>query len=204
MDEKKEIKNRLEEPVIVEETGKLPVKVISEGDKEAMYKAYRKGMAMTEIAEEFGLTYRSVIKYKQKGLWDARKEQDLAILKATPEQLSVEAYTKVLRTVLKLADIIERQVVLDESAEGGPVKVDLKTIVECIDKLTRLHLFAKAGGVDQKKKIIEKRIHKIDYAAMAKIYMQAKQQDNLEYDAKAHLRDVIDASYKESSDDEET
>lgn len=192
-DKENKLTQELDAAEAAETAGKVPAKVVSDYDKEVMYKAFKRGISLTDIAEEFGVSYRSLTRYKSLGNWDERKMKELAIVDAAPIAIAEEAYTKLLKSCWKLADIVERQLVFDESAEGDAgARVNLKMITDCIDKLTRLHLFAQAGGVNQVH--VKSETHKIDYAEMAKIYMKAKK-EGVDYDAKAHLQDVIDTTY---------
>lgn len=177
---------------------KVPQKTITDAEKEAMFALYKNGSTLKEIAEQFNLSYGTLKKYKKAGDWDDRKEIEVAketkLMTTGPEALAMESYTKVLRSCFVLAERAEQRII----QEGETVNPNLlKTLTDCIDKLQRLHLFSKAGGVNKNE---NRNVNvKVDYKEMAKIYKKAKENGE-EYDSGEHLKDVINATYEDTDD----
>jgi hypothetical protein len=177
---------------------KTPQKVITETEKEMMYTMYRNGATLKAISEEFDLAYVTLKKYKREGGWDERKEIEIAketkLMEIGPETLAQESYTKVLRACFVLAEQAEQRVLKN----GEDINPNLlKLLTDCIDKLQRLHLFSKAGGVNKSESRNLNVNTKVDYREMAKIYKEAKKNGE-EYDSKKHLEDVINATYEDN------
>lgn len=187
------------------EASQLPASEASTYDQELMYQEYLRGVTMTQIAENWKekVSYRTVQRYKEKFRWDERKEKDLALKaflsESETDTIARETYTKLLKVCYRLVSDLERSV-FDADAEEQARSVPLKTITDAVEKLTKLHYFAQAGGVD-KKSIESKHTQvNVDYAEMAKIYMKAKT-EGVDYDAKAHMKDVIDGKFKRVKDE---
>jgi hypothetical protein len=94
-----------------------------------------------------------------------------------------------------LEDAQNGYVIVDEQARRIPIK----TLMECIEKAGRywsLELKTrKEGGANG--------TFKIDYKEMAKIFMGAKA-EGIPYNAKGHMKAVIDAAHQQKSDDSKT
>ena len=160
---------------------------------------------MTQIAENWKVSYRTVQRYKEKLDWDNRKEKDIAqkaFLNETEiDTIARETYSKLLKVCYRLVSDLERSV-FEVDAEQQARTVPLKTITDAVEKLTKLHYFAQAGGVE--KRITESKHTQVnvDYAKMAELYMSAKK-DGVNYDAKAHLKDVIEGKFTRVKKDRE-
>jgi hypothetical protein len=175
---------------------KGPQKITTATDKEMMYTMYKSGTTLKAIAEQFGLAYITLKKYKKDGKWDERKELDVAketnLTTSGPGALGKEAYTKILRSCFVLAERTEQRIVKGgEDINPGLLKV----LTECIDKLQRLHLFSESGGVTKSE---TKNLNvKVNYKEMAKLYKEAKEKGE-QYDSGKHLKDVINATYEDN------
>ena len=186
----------------VVEVDNLPSKVFqpSDFDKEQMYQDFRKGKNLVEIAEKWNCSEKSISRYKKDGKWEERRQKEIEQKKQLEtievEDIARETYTKLLKVTYKLVSDFENYV-FDGEEQGSPVP--LKVLTEAVEKLTKLHYFAANGGVERTKtETVSRSVHeKIDYAALAKIHLEAKK-SNPQYDQKALLKDVVDASYKKS------
>jgi transposase len=179
-----------------QEVQTLPVEV-GTFDQEKMYQRFVRGITLTAIAEEFGISYATIKRYKDKLEWDARKERDLEqkafLNESEVDTIARETYSKLLKVCYRLVSDLERSV-FEVDAEQQARSVPLKTITDAVEKLTKLHYFAQAGGVD-KKQIESKHTQvNVDYTEMAKLYMSAKK-EGVDYDAKSHLKDVIEGNF---------
>lgn len=187
------------EPNVVD-TDNLPSKVFqpSDFDKEQMFQDFRKGKSLVEIAEKWNCSEKSISRYKKDGKWEERRNREIEERKQLEtievEDIAKETYTKLLKVTYKLVSDFERYV-FDGEEQGSPVP--LKVLTEAVEKLTKLHYFAANGGVERTKSetVTRNVTEKIDYAALAKIHLEAKK-TNPDYNQKALLKDVVDASYK--------
>jgi transposase len=174
-------------------------------DQEKMYQRFVRGVTLAAIAEEFGISYATIKRYKDKLDWEERKQRDIAqkaFLDETEiDTIARETYSKLLKVCYRLVSDIERSV-FEVDAEQQARTVPLKTITDAVEKLTKLHYFAQAGGVE--KRITESKHTQVnvDYAKMAELYMSAKK-DGVNYDAKAHLKDVIEGKFTRVKKDRE-
>ncbi len=192
-----EISKPTKKPELAVEIPLLPVvadKATSDFDKDVMFRLYRSGTTLKDIALQFDLSEKTIQRYKATGGWEERKLEEALVMKAGPSEASVEAYSKLVRVCWKLANDLEKATL--DGDDARTTTANLKTIVDCVDKLTRLHLFAEAGGIDQKN--VTTTVVKVDYAEMAKLYSKLKA-EGIEYNAKEHLKDVIDAQYKNNA-----
>lgn len=186
------------EPNVVE-IDNLPSKVFqpSDFDKEQMYQEFRRGKTLKAIAEKWNISERSVGKYRKDGNWDDKKQRDIEerqkLEKTEVEDVAKETYSKLLKICYKLVSDFEKYVFEGEE-QGAPVP--LKVLTEAVERLTKLHYFAANGGVERTKtETVSRNVsERIDYAALAKIHLEAKKL-NPSYDEKGLLKDVVDASY---------
>lgn len=184
----------------VVEVANLPSKVFqpSDFDKEQMYQDFRKGKNLVDIAEKWNCSEKSVSRYKKDGKWEERRQREIDERKQLEsievEDIARETYSKLLKVTYKLVSDFERYV-FDGEEQGSPVP--LKVLTEAVEKLTKLHYFAANGGVERTKteSITRNVTEKIDYAALAKIHLEAKK-TNPGYDERGLLKDVVDSSYK--------
>jgi rRNA maturation protein Nop10 len=171
----------------------------SDFDLEQMYQEYRRGKTLGSIAEKFNLSDKTVGKYRKELKWDERRakevEEKQKLERSEIEDIAKETYSKLLKVTYKLVSDFERYV-FDGEEQGSPVP--LKVLTEAVEKLTKLHYFAANGGVERTKtETVSRNVHeRIDYAELARIHLEAKK--NPQYDEKALLKDVVDASYKKS------
>jgi hypothetical protein len=167
-------------------------------DQERMYQEYLRGITMTQISENWNVSYRTIQRYKEKLDWDGRKEKDIAqkafLNESEVDTIARETYSKLLKICYRMVSDLERAV-FEVDAEQQARTVPLKTVTDAVEKLTKLHYFAKAGGVEKKQIESKHTEHKIDYAKLARIHLDTKKQ-NPEYDEKRLLKDVVDAAYK--------
>lgn len=181
-------------------TENLPSKTFqpSDFDKEQMYQEFRRGKTLGAIAEKWNISDRTIGKYKKDNNWEERRQREIderqKLEKTEVEDIAKETYSKLLKITHRLVTDFERYV-FDGEEQGSPVP--LKVLTEAVEKLTKLHYFAAAGGVERTKtETISRNVsEKIDYAALARVHLDAKKQD-ANYDEKALLKDVVDASYK--------
>lgn len=193
-----ELSSTTEAQVVDTET--LPSKTFqpSDFDKEQMFQDFRKGKTLVEIAEKWNCSEKTISRYKKDSKWEERRQREIDERKQLEtieiEDIAKETYSKLLKVTYKLVSDFERYV-FDGEENGSPVP--LKVLTEAVEKLTKLHYFAANGGVERTKtETISRNVsEKIDYAALAKIHLQAKK-ENPDYDQKALLKDVVDASYK--------
>jgi hypothetical protein len=165
-----------------------------------MYQEFRRGMSIKAIAEKWNLGEKTINKYKKSFGWEEKRNKELAerqkLEKLEIEDIAKETYSKLLRVTHRLVSNFEAYV-FDGEEQGSPVP--LKVLTEAVEKLTKLHYFAAAGGVERtKSETVSRNIsEKIDYAALAKIHLETKKL-NPNYDERGLLKDVVDASYKKS------
>jgi hypothetical protein len=173
----------------------------SDFDLEQMYQEYRRGKTLTSIAEKFNLSDKTVGKYRKELKWDERRSKELEekqkLERSEIEDIAKETYAKLLKVTYKLVSDFERYV-FDGEEQGSPVP--LKILTEAVEKLTKLHYFAANGGVERTKSetVTRNVTEKIDYAALAKIHLETKKL-NPEYDQKALIKDVVNATYNKKS-----
>jgi rRNA maturation protein Nop10 len=173
----------------------------SDFDLEQMYQEYRRGKTLTSIAEKFNLSDKTVGKYRKELKWDERRAKELEekqkLERSEIEDIAKETYAKLLKVTYKLVLDFERYV-FDGEEQGSPVP--LKILTEAVEKLTKLHYFAANGGVERTKSetVTRNVTEKIDYAALAKIHLETKKL-NPDYDQKALIKDVVNATYSKKS-----
>jgi hypothetical protein len=173
----------------------------SDFDLEQMYQEYRRGKTLTSIAEKFNLSDKTVGKYRKELKWDERRSKELEekqkLERSEIEDIAKETYAKLLKVTYKLVSDFERYV-FDGEEQGSPVP--LKILTEAVEKLTKLHYFAANGGVERTKSetVTRNVTEKIDYAALAKIHLETKKL-NPDYDQKALIKDVVNATYNKKS-----
>lgn len=187
------------EPNVVD-VQNLPTKVYqpSDFDKEQMYQEFRRGKSLVSIAEKWNIAESTIHKYKKNEKWDERRAREIEErqkLEAVEiEDIAKETYAKLLKVTYKLVSDFEKYV-FDGEEQGSPVP--LKVLTEAVEKLTKLHYFSVNGGVERTKteSVTRNVTEKIDYAALAKIHLEAKK-TNPDYNERALVKDVVDASYK--------
>lgn len=180
--------------VIPGAVGNIPSKVVTDTEKEAMYQAFKRNTSLKVIGQEYGVPYRTLMRYKKDGGWVARKAADLAVMEKPEPVLNVQAYTNIMRVITTLSDKLVKAVVVGDTSEALTVRADLKSLVDCVDKLKRLHIFSEAGGVDRKE--IKQTTVKVDYNAIAQMLIDYERK-GIKIDDKALVKQVIDTTYSE-------
>lgn len=164
---------------------------------------------MRAVAAAGKISEGTAYKYKKTDRWEERK--------AAEDQDSAEVYehSKKLQNVplsdIREDTIREMEIALNlrakrirESLANGEdsdgITNELQKMAAALEKSQVIEIKKQTGGVDSKN--ININLQKIDYAELAKIYVDAKK-EGIKFDDKGHLEKVVEVVYKKDKEDDE-
>lgn len=184
--------------------GKGIVKILSNYDKELLYQQFKRGdKTLKDIAKDAGISYQTVLKYKDKGNWEDRKlkeANDMLELQAKSNSdvqlVGKDAVASLVKSLFKMAQDLEETVFYDSNTN---IPIPMKTIVECLDKLLRLQHFLKTDG----KSISEKnvKVQTINWNQLIQQSIEAKK-TNPNFNEEDFAKQVIDVAFTDKEDNE--
>ena len=170
--------------------------------KEA-YILYAQGYNKTQISKQIGVARKTIINWSQKHEWDKRlakqKEAEtpldpenlkpLRLDDADKQFLQEQTISKGMRTLYTLMNRVESAVL---SNQEDDLKVNIKTLVDALDKFYRLQVFLRDGGVDKKEVHVKK--ESIDWTTIIQESIAAKKEHGESFDEKEFLKKAMSRS----------
>ena len=169
-------------------------KPLNELDKEIMFGEFIRGSDLKAIASKHGINYRRLLRISNKEDWKDKKalvqSQTTDLAKVDTDTLQNEAITRTLRVLHKIAADTETMLLAGSDVDQLTVKMNIKTMVDAIDKLVRLKMHVESGGVEKKEVNVKKQT--IDWNQMIEQATEARKKFGEDFNEKEFLAKVID------------
>lgn len=170
---------------------------ITELDKEVMLNDYISGLTVKEVAAKHKINYRRLLRIATDSKWTDRKAMVEAGVKDVAnipnDVLQDQAITKILRVLHKIAEDTEKSLF---NGDDALARMNIKSMVDSIDKIVRLKMHVANGGVETKNVNVRKQT--VDWNKLIEQSVEAKKKFGEDFDEKEFLKDVIDAEAKDN------
>jgi DNA-binding XRE family transcriptional regulator len=171
--------------------------------KKEAFHLYSTGMSKNKIAQTLGIARNTVLAWSKKGDWDEKLKAEkgtvvntegklvpIDIEEADLKYLQTQTINKGMRTIYTLMSKIEEAVL---SGQESDLRINIKTLVDALDKFYRLQIFLKDGGVSKKEVHVKQ--ENVDWTSIIKESIKAKQDHGDDFDEKEFVRKAVEQSF---------
>ena len=166
-----------------------------------MYQKWVRKIPITKIAEELGISTKTVHKYKNKDEWESRKEREdkenRALAEVSRELIALNAEDIRNRSIKEIEMALYfRAKRIREAMERGDavdgIAGELQKLASTLEKHQNVETKQSTGGVKRSEVHIKQ--EKIDWNEIIKLSIEARKQHGNNFDERKFIADAIKAS----------